>query len=116
MAGHQMRRGGGAPGGKDLMRQVQEMQSKMLAEQEALANETLEVSVGGGVVTVTMTGHQKLQAVRIRPELLDPAEADMLGDLLVAAVNEAVDRTQAMAQERMGAITKGLQMPPGFGF
>jgi nucleoid-associated protein EbfC len=73
------------------------------------------VSVGGGAVTVVMTGHQKLQSVRIRPELLDPEEADMLSDLLVAAVNEAVDRTQALAQERMGAVTKGLNLPPGLG-
>ena len=114
MAGYQMRRGGG-PDPRDLMRQVQDMQAKMLAEQEALANENLEVSVGGGAVTVVMNGHQKLQHVRIRPELLDPGEADMLSDLLVAAVNEAVDRTHAVAQERMGAITQGLNLPPGLG-
>jgi DNA-binding YbaB/EbfC family protein len=118
MAGYGMRRGGGTPGGggNNLMRQVQEMQAKMLAEQEALSSETLEVSVGGGALTVVMNGHQKLQSVRIQPELLDPEEVDMLADLLVAAVNEAVDRTQAMASERMGAITKGLNLPPGLGF
>jgi DNA-binding YbaB/EbfC family protein len=115
MAGYPVRRGG-APNPKDLMRQVQEMQAKALAEQEALANETLEVSVGGGAVTVVMNGHQKLLDVRIRTELLDPAEADMLRDLLVAAVNEGVDRTQALAQQRMGAITESLNLPPGLGF
>lgn len=114
MAGYQMRRPSG-PNPKDLMRQMQEMQANMLAEQEALASETLEVSVGGGVVTVVMNGHQKLESVRIKPELLDPEEVDMLSDLLVAAVNEAVDRTQALAQERMGAITQGLNLPPGLG-
>lgn len=114
MAGYQMRRSG-APKQKDLMRQVQEMQAKMLAEQEALANETVEVTVGGGAVAVVMNGHQKLQSVRIQPALLDPDEAEMLSDLLVAAVNEAVDRTQAVAQERMGSVTQGLNLPPGLG-
>jgi DNA-binding YbaB/EbfC family protein len=113
MAGYQMRRG--APNPKDLMRQVQDMQAKMLAEQESLSAETVEVSVGGGAVTVVMNGHQKLVSVRVLPDLLDPGEADMLADLLVAAVNEAVDRTQALAQERMGAITRGLNLPPGLG-
>jgi DNA-binding YbaB/EbfC family protein len=112
--GYQMRRPS-TPNPKDIMRQVQEMQAQMLAEQEALSSETLEVSVGGGAVTVVMNGHQKLQSVRVKPELLDPEEAEMLSDLLVAAVNEAVDRTQAIAQERMGAITKGLSLPPGLG-
>jgi DNA-binding YbaB/EbfC family protein len=111
---YQMRRGG-QPNPRDAMRQLQEMQAKMVAEQEALANETVEVSVGGGAVTVVMNGHQKLESVRLSPELLDPEEADMLQDLVVAAVNEAVDRTQALAQERMGAVTKGFGLPPGFG-
>jgi len=101
-------------GGKNMMRQIQEMQERMLAEQAALGDEAVEVSVGGGAVTVVMTGHQKLRSVAIRPELLDPEEAEMLTDLLVAAVNEAVDRSQAIASERMGALTKGLNLP-GFG-
>jgi nucleoid-associated protein EbfC len=112
-----MPRGGGAPGGgKNMLRQLQQVQERMLAEQEALADETVEVSVGGGVVTVTMNGHQKLTAVTIKPELLDPDEAEMLNDLLIAAVNQAVDQSQKMAGDRMGAITKGLGLPPGFGF
>lgn len=110
-------RGAPAPGGgKNMMRQLQEMQAKMLAEQEALGEETVEVSVGGGVVTVVMTGHQKLIAVTIKPELLDPAEAEMLSDLLIAAVNQAVEQSQQLASERMGALTRGLNLPPGLGF
>jgi DNA-binding YbaB/EbfC family protein len=97
------------------MRQLQEMQNRMLAEQEALGEETVEVSVGGGAVTVVMTGHQKLEAVSIQPELLDPEEAEILSDLLIAAVNQAVDKSQQLASDRMGAVTQGLNLPPGLG-
>jgi len=107
---------GGPPGGKNMMRQLQEMQQRMAEEQEALGNETVEVSVGGGVVTVVMTGHQKLRSVTIAPELLDPAEGEMLTELLVAAVNQAVEKSQQLAADRMGAITRGLGLPPGLGF
>ena len=102
-------------GGKNMMRQLQEMQERMLAEQEALADETVEVSVGGGVVRVVMTGHQRLTSVHIQPELLSPDEAEMLSDLLVAAVNQAVEQSQQMAQQRMSALTQGLGLPPGLG-
>lgn len=109
-------RGGGAPGGKkSQMKMIQEMQERMLQEQEALAEEKLEISVGGGAVVVEMNGHQQVTALRIQPELLDPDEAEMLSDLLIAAVNQAVERTQAMAGERMNAITQGLGLPPGLG-
>lgn len=107
---------GGMGGGKNMMRELQRVQEQMLAEQEALAGETVEVSVGGGAVTVKMNGHQKLDSVKIKPELLNPEEAEMLTDLLIAAVNEAVDRSQQVAADRMGALTKGLGLPPGFGF
>lgn len=106
---------GGMPGGKNMMRQLQEMQEKMAVEQEALGDETVEVSVGGGAVKVVMTGHQKLRSVEIKPELLDPEEGEMLTDMLIAAVNEAVDMSQQMAQDRMGALTQGLNLPPGLG-
>lgn len=106
----------GRPGAKGMMRQIQEMQERMLAEQEALSQETVEVSVGGGAVKLSMSGHQKLQSLEIKPELLDPEEAEMLVEMLIAAVNEAVERSQAMAGERMGALTRGLGLPPGLGF
>ncbi len=109
------RRSQGGPGGPDLLRQVQELQTKMRAEQEALAEETVEVSVGGGAVKVVMTGHQRLREVKIQPELLDPDEHEMLADLLVAAVNQAVEESQAAAAERMGDLTRGLGLPPGLG-
>lgn len=97
------------------MRQVQELQEKMRTEQESLGQETVEVSVGGGAVTVVMSGHQKLHEVRVQPELLCPEEHDMLAELLIAAVNQAVEQSQALAAERMGALTRGLNLPPGLG-
>ncbi len=102
-------------GGNNPMAQIQKMQEQMLAEQEALADETREISVGGGAVKMVMNGHQKLKSVEIDKALLDPEEAEMLQDLLVAAVNQAVEETQAMAGARMNAITSKLNLPPGLG-
>ena len=113
-----MAKGKGArmmPRSANPMQQIQKMQEQMLAEQQALGDETVEVSVGGGVVRVVMNGHQKLQALHIEPALLEPGEAEMLRDLLIAAVNEAVERSQAMAGARMNAITSQLNPPPGLG-
>lgn len=101
---------------QNMMRQIQEMQERMLLEQQALGAATVEVSVGGGAVTVVMNGHQKVQEIQLDPELLDPGEIDMLRDLLITAMNQAVERSQALAHARMSDVTKGLQLPPGLGF
>ena len=106
----------GPRGQKNMMKQIQKMQEDMLAEQEALGNETVEVSVGGGAIKVVMTGHQKVESIHIDPELLSPTEGDMLAELLMAAVNQAVEQSQAMAGTRMQGITSGLNLPPGLGF
>lgn len=107
------RRRGGLGGGqqKQMMQQLQKLQEEMLQAQEDLGNETVEVTVGGGVVGVVMTGHQKLQAVKIDPDVLDPDDVEMLQDLIIAAVNEAVDKSQEMAADRMSAFTGGLNIP-----
>lgn len=102
--------GGGQAG---RLKQIQELQTEMMKTQAALGEETVEVSAGGGVVTVVMTGHQKVQSIHINPEVLDPDDVEMLQDLIVAAVNEAVERSQQMAAERMGRLTGGLGLPPG---
>lgn len=102
--------GGGPPNMRKL---AQELQAEMLKAQEALGEETVEVSAGGGAVTVVMTGHQKLRSVKIAPEVLDPEDVEMLEDLIVAAVNEAVERSQQLAAERMSRLTGGLGLPPG---
>ena len=97
-----------SPTGDNLMAQVQEMQEQMAAQQEALEHETVSVTAGGGAITVVITGHQRLQAIEIQPELVDPDEIEMLQDLLVAAVNAAIEQSQAMAAQKMESLTGGL--------
>ena len=92
----------------NMMAQVQKMQEQMAAQQDALATETLSVTAGGGAITVVITGHQRLQSIEIEPELLDPEEVDLLQDMLIAAVNSAIEQSQAMAAERMEGLTGGL--------
>ncbi len=106
--GKQVRLGGRPP---DMRKLAQELEAEMLKAQEALGAETVEVSAGGGAVTVVMTGHQKLRSVKIDPEVLDPDDVEMLEDLIVAAVNEAVERSQQLAAERLGRLTGGLGLP-----
>jgi DNA-binding YbaB/EbfC family protein len=100
---------GGAKGG--LAGQLQAMQQQMLEAQEALADKTVEVSSGGGAVTVVITGHQKLQSITIDPEVVDPEDVEMLQDLIIAAINEAVEASQNLAADEMGSITGGLNIP-----
>ena len=89
----------------------QALQQKMLEAQNELANENVEASVGGGAVTVIVSGQQKLQSIKISPDALNAGDAEMLQDMIVAAVNEAMDRSQELASQRMGAITGGLGLP-----
>lgn len=100
---------GGAKGG--LAGQLQAMQQQMLEAQEALGDKTVEISAGGGMVTVVMTGHQKLQSITIKPEAVDPEDIELLQDLIMAAVNEAVEASQNLAADQMGSITSGLKIP-----
>lgn len=96
------------PGSGNLLSQVQEMQQQMASQQEALASEKISVSVGGGVITIVITGHQRVESVEIQPELIDPDDVEMLQDLLVAAINQAIEQSQAMAAEKMEGLTGGL--------
>ncbi|MCA9869624.1 MAG: YbaB/EbfC family nucleoid-associated protein [Caldilineae bacterium] len=100
-------------GGGGMMQQIRQLQEEMARTQESLGDESVEVSVGGGVVTMVMTGHQRLESVTIQPDILDPDDVEMLQDLVVAAVNEAIEQSQQLASERMGALTSGLNLPPG---
>ncbi|MCL4304035.1 MAG: YbaB/EbfC family nucleoid-associated protein [Anaerolineae bacterium] len=100
---------GGAKGG--LAGQLQAMQKQMLEAQEALGEKTVEVTAGGGAIKVVMNGHQKLQSITIDPEVVNPEDVEMLQDLIVAAVNEAVEASQNLAADEMGAITGGLNIP-----
>jgi DNA-binding YbaB/EbfC family protein len=87
------------------------MQQKLAKIQEELGNETVEASAGGGVVTVKMTGHQRVVAVKIAPEAIDPDDPSLLEDLIVAAVNDAVEKSHELVTKRMGAVTGGLRIP-----
>ena len=94
-----------------LAGQLQAMQKQMLEAQEALGEKTVEVTAGGGAIKVVMTGHQKLQSITIDPEVVNPEDVEMLQDLIVAAVNEAVEASQNLAADEMGTITGGLNIP-----
>lgn len=88
-----------------LMKQAQEMQSRLQGELETME---VEASVGGGMVTVTMSGHKQLRKVSIDPEVLDPADPDMVQDLIVAAVNEAARKVDEAVQSKLGGLAGGL--------
>ncbi len=94
-----------------LMKQAQKMQAQMAKMQEELADRTVEASAGGGMVSVTANGKQQIVSIRIEPEVVDPQDVDMLQDLVVAAVNEALKKSQEMVSEEMAKITGGLQIP-----
>ena len=101
-----------------MMKQVQKMQADMAAAQEALALATVEGSAGGGMVKVVVTGAGEVQSVRISPDVVDPDDVEMLEDLVVAAVGEAMRRAQELQAERMGAVTGGVDLGglgPGLG-
>lgn len=94
-----------------MLKQVQEMQAKMERAQQELANETVEASAGGGMVTVVMTGALEVRDVRIKPEAVDPDDVEMLQDLVTAAVNEALRTAQDYASRKLGGATGGLDLP-----
>jgi nucleoid-associated protein EbfC len=102
---------GGGPGGFDvnaLMKQAQQMQTEMLEAQEKLKEETVEASAGGGMVKVKMGGDMTLREIVIDPEAIDPEEAEMLQEMVQAAVNEGLRAAQELATSKMGGITGGL--------
>jgi DNA-binding YbaB/EbfC family protein len=96
---------------KLFMRQAKELQAKLAKAQEELEDATLEASAGGGAVTITINGQQKVQSVKISPEALDSQDVELLEDLILTAMNEAVRKSQELAQERLGSLTGGLKIP-----
>ena len=97
-----------APGGTGMMQQLQQLQEQMVAAQEALAQESVTASAGGGVITVVATGDQQIQSITIAPEILEDADAEMLQDLILAAVNNALEQSRELAAERLGPLAGGL--------
>ena len=96
---------------KNLLKQAQQMQQRLNRVQEELEQATVEGSAGGGVVKVVATGKLKIQSVEIAPDAVDPTDVEMLQDLVQAAVNEAMDKAQTLAQDRMASVTGGLNIP-----
>jgi nucleoid-associated protein EbfC len=106
------------PGGLDInamMKQVQQMQAEMSEAQEKLKDEVVEASAGGGMVKVKMSGDLRLLDIAIDPDAIDPEDAEMLQDLVTAAVNEAIRSAQELAASRMGGIAGGLGGAGGLG-
>lgn len=95
----------------NLQRMAQQMQQDMLRIQEELAAATVSGSAGGGVVSATVTGKQELVSVEIDPSAVDPADVEMLQDLVVAAVNDALRASRELAEQKMAAVTGGLKLP-----
>ena len=96
---------------KNILRQAQQMQQKLANLQNELDQETVEASAGGGVVTAIVSGKQILQSIKIDPVVVDPNDIDMLQDLVLSAVNEAINKSQKLAADRMGAITGNMNIP-----
>ena len=97
---------------QNMMKQLQQMQARMAKVQEELAEMTITGSAGGGVVTVTVDGQQNVRGVTIEPEALEEG-AEMLSDLVLAAVNDAMEQSRQRAASQMGQLTAGLGLPPG---
>jgi len=102
--------GSGGLGG-DLTARMRKMQGDMEKAQEELAEEVVTGSAGGGMVEVDMDGHQTVHALRVKPEVVDPDDVEMLEDLLVAAINDAAEKVKTLTEERMGGLTAGLNIP-----
>ena len=98
----------------DMMKQAQEMQKKMKELQEGLANLEVEGSSGGGLVKITVNGKGEVKKIKIDQSLMKPQEAEILEDLIVAAINEAKKKAEEATAEEMKKLTGGLNLPPGF--
>ena len=96
-----------------MLKQLQQMQAKMAKIQEDLGNKTVTGTAGGGMVEVIANGHQKVLSVTLKPEVVDPDDLEMLQDLVLAAVNDAMDRARELASKEMGTVTAGIGLPPG---
>lgn len=106
-------RGMGGMGGNmnNMIRQAQKMQEELAKAQEALAEQEAEASVGGGAVTVKVSGKKEVLSVKLNPDAVDPEDVEMLEDLIVSAVNEALRKADDLAAGSMGKITGGMNLP-----
>ena len=96
---------------KNLMKQAQQMQAQLAKAQEELETITVEDSAGGGAVEAVATGKQTIESITIDPDAVDPEDVEILQDMVLAAVNEALAKSQEVVQAKIGAITGGLKLP-----
>ncbi|HKG37389.1 MAG TPA: YbaB/EbfC family nucleoid-associated protein [Conexibacter sp.] len=101
------------PNMQQMLKQVQKMQADMVAAQEALKDEVVEASAGGGMVTVKVSGDLEIKSITIDPEAVDPEDVELLQDMVLAAVNEGLRAAQELASKKLGGITGGLGGPGG---
>ena len=95
----------------NLAKMAQQMQAQMTRVQEELRQSTVEASAGGGAVRVVMTGAQEVRSVEIDPAAVDPEEVEMLQDLVLAALNDAIGRSKQLAEQKMASVTGGMGLP-----
>lgn len=103
---------------KDMMAKIQKMQEDMQAKQAELEERQYEVTSGGGMITIGITGKKEVTKVKIDPSIVDPEDIEMLEDMITAAVNEAINKVEKTTEEEMGSVTSGLDLPniPGLNF
>ncbi|MDQ1143367.1 DNA-binding YbaB/EbfC family protein [Bacillus sp. SORGH_AS 510] len=102
---------GGMGNMQNMMKQMQKMQKKMAEAQEELGQKQIEGTAGGGMVKVIVTGHKEVVDVQIKPEAVDPDDVEMLQDLVLAAVNDALKKAEELSNNTMGQFTKGMNLP-----
>ena len=101
----------GRPNMGNLLKQAQQLQTRMAKLQEELEEKTVEASSGGGMVTVVVNGRQEILSINIEPEVIDPDDQEMLQDLILAAINDGLAKAKNMVSEEMGKLTGGLNLP-----
>ena len=99
---------------QNMMKQMQKMQKKMAEAQEELGEKKIQGTAGGGMVTVTVSGHKEIKEVKIKPEVVDPDDIEMLEDLVLAATNDALKKAEELSASTMGQFTKGMNLPGMF--
>lgn len=96
---------------KKMMQQAQQLQEQLLRAQQKLGESVIEVSSGGGAIRITVNGQQEIKAVKIAPEVVSADDVEMLEDLVLTGVNEAIAKSQELAAQQLGALTGGLKIP-----
>lgn len=96
---------------EQMMKQIQQLQGEIAKAQQALEETTIETSAGGGAVSVVMTAQPKMNSITVQPEVVDPEDVEMLQDLIMAAVNEALEQIRATQMQQMAGIAGGLNIP-----